>query len=541
MVIKEATVHHQVDTYHLICIYNISHLKETFMEATRLYYTLKLNNKNSISYTEVEVYSKQIEYYLNVIENKLVYLGSKNIGFNRTFLPRIKRGLINGLGSVIKAITGNLDQSDADRFESEINQLKQSSEINHKQTIGLMQEFMNEYKNEITQIQENQNHIATVVKELSNNTYHLNNRINIINIYIQIEICLQQIYNKVTSLENAITFSHIGIVHPSIIDPNYLLEKLVEIQKEITLKLPYAPVLAHIHILEKSITIKAYSTNETINFILEIPLIERHPYNLLHLYSIPNENDMVLIPKNPYLILGNNDFAYLHEPCKPLTHNDVICKHIEWQPLSNSDDCIAQLIQQKQPHSCTYAKAAYNESLIKQIHENCWIAIMKKQEVIKTVCGDNIQYQRYSGISLITITNKCKVLIMGKILETHNKYLNLKETIPLPRMYEAVNNSIIKVEIQDVQLDQLNNIIQKSKDISFKYTPLISTKPSWSSVTLLIILTLGGVIATYIFWKRRRASSAQQDAEELQLQPTESSQQTSSVRLTLKGGGVTLP
>lgn len=539
MVIKEATVQHQVDTYHLICIYNVSHLRETYIEADRLYYTLRLYHENLDTYDEIDVYCKQIEYYINVIESKLVYLGSKNVSSQRTYLPRVKRGLINGLGSFIKAITGNLDQTDADRFENDINQLKQDRENSQKQTIGLMQEFMNEYKREITQIQHNQEHIATAIDQLRNSTIRLSNRINIINIYIQIEICMQQIYNKIALLENAITFSHLGVVHPSIIDPNYLLEKLVEIQNEISLKLPYEPKLSQIHLLEKSMTIKAYSTNETINFILEIPLIENEPYNLLHLYSIPNEHDMVLIPKSPYLVLGNNEFAYPEEPCKHITNEDVICKHIEWQPLANSEDCIAQLVQQKEPHNCTYAKAVYNNSIIKQIHENCWIAIMRKQEIIKTVCGNNVQYQRYSGVSLITITNKCKVLIMGKILKTHNKFLNIKETIPLPKMYEPSNDSSIKVDIQDVQLDRINSLIQKSKEISQNYTPLISPKPSWSSVMLLIITALGGIITCYILWKRRRASSAHQEVEDHQLEPMEPSQQTSSVRFVLKGGGVT--
>lgn len=71
-----------------------------------------------------------------------------------------------------------------------------------------------------------------------------------------IETCLQQLYNKLSLLENAITFTHSGVVHPSVVDPSYLLEKLVEIEKEIDFNVPYHYKLLYIHLLKKSIILK---------------------------------------------------------------------------------------------------------------------------------------------------------------------------------------------------------------------------------------------------------------------------------------------
>ena len=45
------------------------------------------------------------------------------------FTKRIKRGLINGLGSIIKSISGNLDQNDAEKYDNLIDQLKNNQKI----------------------------------------------------------------------------------------------------------------------------------------------------------------------------------------------------------------------------------------------------------------------------------------------------------------------------------------------------------------------------------------------------------------------------
>ncbi|KAM3964828.1 uncharacterized protein ACR2FA_001224 [Aphomia sociella] len=356
------------------------------------------------------------------------------------------------------------------------------------------------------------------------------------NIYGQIESSLQQLYDRLATLENAITFSHLNRLHPSIIDPSYLILELASIQNEIDLNIPYSPNLRNIHLLEKTITVKAYSTNETLNFVLEIPLTTTHPYYLLHLYSIPNNNNMILIPSNPYLILGSDEFAYPHEPCLKITDDESICKHLEWQALQHSEDCIAQLIQHQQPHNCTYATANYDKNIIQQIQENSWIVIMKQEEVIKTTCGDDVQYQRAIGVSLVTINNKCIIEVMGRTLQTHKRYVNIKESIPLPRAYGTPETSNLQVDLEEIELDNLKNAIQRSKELLTDNDdiPFVSTKPSWISISLYIIfITTVSSLFIYKYWWRRRSAlqaDLQQDVE-VPLRPL----QQPSVRLSVKG------
>lgn len=177
----------------------------------------------------------------------------------------------------------------------------------------------------------------------------------------------------------------------SIIDPSLLVEELNLIEKDNSFDFPFSPNIENIHLWRKVIIVKAYVTYETLNFILEIRLISPNTNQLLHLYSIPNKNNTILIPTYPFLILGNNEFAYPSERCTEITNDRVICKHLNWEDLQLSKVCIAQLLHQD-PQNCTYVVAYFNNNIIQQIQDNNWIIIMKKEEVVKTSCDSNIQH-----------------------------------------------------------------------------------------------------------------------------------------------------
>lgn len=538
LVLTEANAQYQIDTYHLAVIYNTTKIRDIYVDICSNYYTLKLKQNSSLDLTTT---FKQIDYLIDNIESKLLYLGFDTLGFKTSY--RQKRGLINGLGSIIKSITGNLDQEDAMKIDNEIKSLKASSnnnKINQHKSISIMQNFMRDYENNLNVIKNNQIKIYRAIDRYTTSRNEVETNFLTATIFSQIENSLQQLYDRLETLENAITFSHLEKMHPSILDASYLIEELNQIQNEINDNLAFAPNINNIHLWEKTIKVKAYSTNETLNFILDLPIVAKQPYNLLHLYSIPNNNDTILIPKNPYLILGNNEFAYPHEPCDTITDNEVICKHLEWKTLLHSNDCIAQLIQHQEPHNCTYAKAKYDNNIIQQIKDNSWIVIMKQDEVIKTICNQDVQYQRSKGVFLITTDSSCKIQIRDRTLSTHQKYINIRETIPLPRAYQTPNVTPIKLKLDSINLDNLKDALRRSEDISDPEEDaiIIPATPSWPSITMYVLVFLTGVgVAVYKLWWQRRSAQITADPEpdpeavQLRSQP--------SLRLHLKGGGVT--
>ena len=75
-------------------------------------------------------------------------------------IKRVKRGVLNGLGSIIKSITGNLDQSDKDRYDQIIeiidsNQKLISNKMNN--IIKINNNITAQFNDKISIINENNN------------------------------------------------------------------------------------------------------------------------------------------------------------------------------------------------------------------------------------------------------------------------------------------------------------------------------------------------------------------------------------------------
>lgn len=117
---------------------------------------LYLNNKSSSLY----------EPHLHYLENKL----DRAISFLNTFgHNRVKRGLINGLGSVIKSISGNLDYTDAIRYNNAIttlqnNEYKLESKINEH--ISLAKEWSIHSSKILGNIVQNQNNLTEILNTI---------------------------------------------------------------------------------------------------------------------------------------------------------------------------------------------------------------------------------------------------------------------------------------------------------------------------------------------------------------------------------------
>lgn len=73
-------------------------------------------------FVELDNFNRALLYQLKSVEQKFNAISPNK---------RIKRGLINGLGSIIKGITGNLDANDAKRYDQAIRDL----EDNQKEVI----------------------------------------------------------------------------------------------------------------------------------------------------------------------------------------------------------------------------------------------------------------------------------------------------------------------------------------------------------------------------------------------------------------------
>ncbi|XP_045538269.1 uncharacterized protein LOC123721950 [Papilio machaon] len=255
----------------------------------------------------------------------------------------------------------------------------------------------------------------------------------------------------------------------------------------------------------------------------------------------------MLVPKYPFLILGNNEFAYPKEPCVSITEDQQICNHVEWQPLQPSTDCMAQVItQQKDPVNCLRVTASFNDTLIQQIKQNTWIVVFRKETVAKTKCNGETQYQRLKGVNLITINDQCVIRIGDHTLKSHERYIKIKETIPLPKL-QLPNPSDTIIELRNIDLDNINTLLNKAKVLDtntiLEKQRIIGSKPSWSTILLYIILliaVIGYIVnrAVQRFWKQKQFTPREeiplQEAHEIRVDAADAPQPQPPVRLILR-------
>lgn len=84
-----------------------------------------MNNGTYQYKRELETHKNILKFNFNRLENKINFI----------FNQRIKRGLINGLGSISKQISGHLDASDGERYEQLFKQIKENEKALQTQNL----------------------------------------------------------------------------------------------------------------------------------------------------------------------------------------------------------------------------------------------------------------------------------------------------------------------------------------------------------------------------------------------------------------------
>ncbi|KAK9751615.1 Baculovirus F protein [Popillia japonica] len=236
--------------------------------------------------TEMHNYRYIIDHLQEEIENLIEQI-----------LPnhRQRRGIINGLGSIIKVITGNMDQEDAERINQQIQDLQQGQKNNAKvlkKQISLAKNAIVSFNNTISNLKHNEVILESRILQISKiitESQKYSNRYDIVLqsiVYFQLTNNFSIILRILSEIRTALVFSKINVMHSSIIEPHLFIRDFPSITDSQS-TLPINPTTANIMILESLIDIKAYQQHSTITFLLEVPLVSKETYDLYHLYSLP--------------------------------------------------------------------------------------------------------------------------------------------------------------------------------------------------------------------------------------------------------------
>ena len=374
------------------------------MKSNTLQILLKCENSKNTLNLQFQLLLKEkltnIEYKLNKLINT----------------PRAKRSLIDGLGNVIRFITGNLDQSDLNNINNNIkllteNQVNLSKRVS--QTATLFSKISDKFYDSLEILKTNQNHIVSII-----DTY--NNQFEQLFFLQQQKDSLETFENHIDILTRTVTFTNIEMPNLEIIS----FKELQEIQNELLIDynrdmLVFYDKTHPFEILQNS-RLGIIAINNLLVMALKVPILNPIQYNISKIYPTPNQKHISLVPPAKYYLENRLENRWT-DSCQS-TISIYIC-----QNLVNSH-CLLN----KQT-TCEFAETKNSEAY-KLISSGILTIFSEPKEVIEKC--QNIISRHTLHLNNI-INSECSVIIDNNLINTYNSNITINlddgQKLPLPK------------------------------------------------------------------------------------------------------------
>ena len=448
----------------------------------------------------------------------------------RLLLPHkiVKRGLINGLGTIIKTITGNMDHNDAVEINRQIEMLKLNQhDLNNALTeqLSINHEMTKRFNNITNHINKQQ---VVIEKYFDHFRNELLNKVN----FAEAQVMYNQYIDKITYNIDLLT------IHLKEISESIVLAKLNVIPKQILhpseLKQIYQyfnnhniDLVSSEHIYEL-LELQAYYNQTNIIFVVLIPNFLNEQFHYYHIRNLPINNTYTIKIPDPYIVLNEISYQYMTKPCN-LIENQYFCenKHLK---SSENEHCITKLIQ-KSTANCSLIETEDIE-FIETIEENYLLIATQHPQEIQTTC--EMKRKNIIGNLLIHFQN-CSIEI-NNVKYTSKSTLSWDDVFIIPTVFSQLQ---VRNITKTLTLQKLNDFHQKTRK-AIELLEVRENKMNYSTYTIIgIIVTI--IIITIII--RRRCNTKNEETENENFTPISNNGSTSPkiqfhwpMRQTLAGG-----
>lgn len=452
------------------------------------------NYKNQLPNGMYSAYEIQISYLLNKLDEILNQIKSLQP-------TRSKRGIIDGLGTVIKSITGNLDYTDALRYNEAIkllesNQDKITNEINNQ--LSISKEWITKYNSVLTQLVENQSKInSTLMLILSNK---MNNGLTLIKYakFGQLLVILSEnindLMNELLRIENSLAFIHASSMHHSMISIDVLssmIDKLKSIYgKDSILDLE---IREYYNIIQPA----SYYANKQIVFIFRFPIISRDNFLLYRLAVVPNKKSQALIPSSPFIATNENSFLYIEAEC-PKHSSWYLCQTELNHQIRTNSDCIHQLIiNQILEESCHLTTVNLLRGSMEKLDDMHYIISFPENQKIQISCNKQ-EFTSLKGSYLVTIPLGCQIISEEFTLINDNNEVR-GQPLKLIKISDEIAHLDTTINISSINIHGLHRLndkimiqsplqIEHEKDTTVYHTTIPIYAILFSAGALIILL-----------------------------------------------------
>ncbi|KAF5288243.1 hypothetical protein FQA39_LY04011 [Lamprigera yunnana] len=397
---------------------------------------------------ELEIHKNILNFNFNRLTNKV------NIIFNH----RNKRGAINGLGSIIKIISGNLDAADGERYEKLFKQIKQNEnklQNQNLENIRISKELTTNFNKQLENIKFNEMNLKSKIEKIESfiktqmQWQQIFSIKDTFNQMISISISLIEIIEEI---ETSLSFCNINLIHSSIVSPRDLFNITKQIFDEN--KLSFQNFWSFSELIKSHCKL----TGNMIRYLLEIPLYLETDYDLYQLTAIPTivNNKIVTLNVPQQLIYKDNYKLFDITNC--IFNNGYYCR----TNFIEKNECISQLFQNHlNLEKCNYHEIQ-REFHMYQIEKSPYIVIVSPDiKLISIECPNYSRKSNVKGIYKFNNKNNCKINDICFSKQINGQEL-LIENFEIKKLINVINTtSIIK----------LNDIKQMS--VKYKNVPII--------------------------------------------------------------------
>jgi len=513
---------------HLEKIGRLHYARETWKLVIKLDYTTLTQRYEQITkylhQTEVTCRITQLCDHIAAITGKeMKYLKNIITQIQTIYRPPTnrRRGLIDGIGSIAKALFGTMDANDEKLINEQI-QLLQNKQLTLQHAV----------QNQLTVLNTTIAHLENLETIIDRNEKLLQKQLSR---YLDREemnehfmLLIAVIADLIRDAENIIeylTYIKKGAMHPKLMPTNDIIAQL----KEATPQLPqglYFPFKVHAEdwlAIERHTEITVYCDKTNIYTILRFPLIAQPTYDLINVIALPIHdydnvftateinNNLIAIDKDKltYLKLAQSDL----DNCVK-DNSQYICTHSMPIYRVNSDaPCEVQMYTQRQQYhrNCNKKHIISSEFWIRMNQPHTWLySIAAEQHIVIECNGRHEHKEIIRNTGKLILKGKCRLttphmtiqsteVIFQTETETYLPEVNmtlLRDQKPLTdnKTLDSVLQHRAELGELKIKLEKINSNIENSEQEFFTKKQFIYPMASSAIITIIIVIIIAYII-----------------------------------------------
>lgn len=393
---------------------------------------------------------------------------------------RYKRSLIDGLGNVIRFITGNLDQTDLYNINQNIDMLSSNqNKLNKRlsQSVTLFSNITDKFYSELDLLSKNQKHIISIVEMYKNRFYQFF-------FLLQHKELLNSFENQIDILSRTISLTNQEIPNLEMIT----YKELMQIHSELLSDYDKNTLITYntkhpFEILQNS-KLGIIAINDLLVMVLKVPILNPLPYNISQIYPLPNNESISLIPPAKFYLKNQLESRWTD------TCQSTIGLHICNNLLTNP--CELETLKR-----CTTAFVP-ESNVYKPISNGILTSFSKPKEVIEQ-CQSIISRHIIQKSNIIN--SLCPVIIDNNMITTHNQTID----VSMPFNYlSSLPSPSFEVDLESPHLEEIHKLKEDLKPLredTLLDGPIHDVTHLTSSIVLIIIIIIF-IVLICIFRKR---------------------------------------